>query len=109
MLEQDTGIKVHDWPESNPLDNLDDFAAQLEALDLVISIDNSTVHFAAAVGTPTWVLLPLVPEFRWLLEREDSIWYPNLRLIRQSTLNDWDSVFARVKEALVIWLAGYGG
>jgi hypothetical protein len=67
---------------------------------LVITIDNSTAHLAAALGVPTWVLLPYVPDWRWLQTRQDSPWYPTVRLFRQTELEDWQSVVRRVESAL---------
>jgi hypothetical protein len=58
------------------------------------------VHLAGALGRPVWVLLPFSPDFRWLLEREDSPWYPGARLFRQPRFGDWDSVLARVRGEL---------
>jgi hypothetical protein len=81
------------------LTNIDAFAAQIAAMDLVITIDNSTAHLAGALGVPTWVLLPFAPNWRWLLERSDSLWYPSIRLFRQSKEGDWQSVVQHVKSA----------
>ena len=94
-------LTIHDWPDVDPLKDLDDFAALISALDLVISIDNSTVHMAGAVGIPVWALLPYVPEWRWLLDRADSPWYPSLKLYRQETAGDWDRVFSNIKADLL--------
>jgi tetratricopeptide (TPR) repeat protein len=80
--------------------DLDLFAAQVAAMDLVITIDNSTAHLAGALGVPTWVLLPFVPDWRWLLSRPDSPWYPTLRLFRQPRRGDWQSVVETVSSAL---------
>jgi tetratricopeptide (TPR) repeat protein len=80
--------------------NLDIFAAQIAALDLVITIDNSTAHMAGALGLPTWLLLPFAADWRWLEKREDSPWYPTLRLFRQPIRGDWHSVIERVQAAL---------
>jgi tetratricopeptide (TPR) repeat protein len=82
------------------LADIDVFAAQIAALDLVITIDNSTAHLAGALGVPVWVLLPFAPDWRWLLDREDSPWYPTMRLFRQRRPGDWDSVIERVRRAL---------
>ena len=78
-----------------------DTAALIETLDLVISVDTSVVHVAGALGKPVWVLLPFVPDFRWLLDRHDSPWYPNTRLFRQQSRGDWSHVINDVKEALI--------
>ena len=94
------GVTVHDWPDADPLTDLDNFADQIAALDLVISVDNSTVHMAGALGTPAWTLLPVASDWRWMLDREDSPWYPSMRLFRQSTPGNWDNVFARLVREL---------
>ena len=77
-----------------------DTAALLSCLDLVITVDTSVAHLAGAMGRPTWVLLPFVPDYRWLLGREDSPWYPTLRLFRQSKRGDWKAVLDRVRNEL---------
>jgi ADP-heptose:LPS heptosyltransferase len=69
-------------------------------MDLVISSDTSVVHLAGALGRPVWILLQFVPDFRWLLDRTDSPWYPTARLFRQDDTRIWDSVVARVQAAL---------
>jgi ADP-heptose:LPS heptosyltransferase len=82
------------------LTNMDAFAAQVAAMDLVITIDNSTAHLAGALGVPVWVLLPFAPDWRWLLDRKDSPWYPTMRLFRQPQPGDWQSVVEEVESAL---------
>jgi hypothetical protein len=78
----------------------DDTMALLECLDLVITVDTSVGHLAAAMGKPVWILLATSPDWRWLLGRADSIWYPSVRLFRQTVPRQWSDVFARVAEAL---------
>lgn len=95
-----SGIVVHDWTDVDPLVELDNFAAQMAALDLVISVDNATVHLAGALGIPVWTLLPFSADWRWLLGRTDSPWYPSMRLIRQRSPDNWTDVFARVGREL---------
>lgn len=83
--------------------DLDDFAATaavLEKMDLIISVDTSVVHLAGALGKPVWTLLPFVPDWRWLLGRDDSPWYPSMRLFRQNSPGDWQGVFDNVETAL---------
>jgi tetratricopeptide (TPR) repeat protein len=82
-------------------DDFTDTAAVVAALDLVITVDTSTAHLAGALGRPVWLLLPHVPDWRWLLDREDSPWYPTARLFRQDAARDWSAVIARVDRALV--------
>jgi Flp pilus assembly protein TadD len=83
--------------------HLTDFAetlALVNCLDLVISVDTSTAHLAAAAGRPTWILLPYLPDYRWLLDRDDSPWYPTARLFRQSARRSWEEVADGVRRAL---------
>jgi Flp pilus assembly protein TadD len=75
-------------------------AAALEALDLVIAVDTSVIHLAGALGRPAWLLLSTVSEWRWMHDREDSPWYPSLRLFRQSGYRDWAELIGRVGTAL---------
>jgi tetratricopeptide (TPR) repeat protein len=77
-----------------------DTAAAVAALDLVISVDTSVVHLAGAMGRPAWVLLPHAQDWRWLRDRDDSPWYPSLRLFRQQKPQAWDGVLTRVAAAL---------
>jgi tetratricopeptide (TPR) repeat protein len=77
-----------------------DTAAIMMNLDLVISSDSAVPHLAGALGVPVWVALPLAPDWRWLLEREDSPWYPTMRLFRQQRYGNWDDVFERMAEEL---------
>jgi tetratricopeptide (TPR) repeat protein len=77
-----------------------DTAALIANLDLVISVDTSVAHLAGALAKPLWLLLPFTPDWRWLLDRDDSPWYPTARLFRQDETRAWDSVMARVRAAL---------
>jgi len=79
-------------------------AALISCLDLVITVDTSVAHLSAALGKPTWVLLPFMPDYRWLLGREDSPWYPTVRLFRQTQTREYASVVEDVREALLGWL-----
>jgi tetratricopeptide (TPR) repeat protein len=82
------------------LTDLDRFAAQVAAMDQVVTVDNSTAHLAGALGVPVWVLLPFAADWRWLKESEDSPWYPSMRLFRQPTAGDWESVIHGVRSVL---------
>jgi hypothetical protein len=84
-------------------DHLHDFgetAALISCLDLVISVDTSVAHLAGAMGCQTWILLPYTPDYRWLLDRDDSPWYPTARLFRQNKERDWTNVLDQVRNEL---------
>lgn len=92
-------------------DHIHDFAdtaAFIENLDLVITVCTSVTHLAGAMGRPVWTLLFSAADWRWLLERPDSPWYPSMRLFRQAAPDDWDGVIARVRQALAQQLAHPG-
>jgi tetratricopeptide (TPR) repeat protein len=90
--------RVIDWTEA--LNDFADTAALVDNLDLVISVDTSTAHLAGAMNKPVWILNRLDTCWRWMLEREDTPWYPSARLFRQPTLGDWDSVIDNIARAL---------
>ncbi|MGO9357225.1 MAG: tetratricopeptide repeat protein [Xanthobacteraceae bacterium] len=75
-------------------------AALISCLDLVITVDTSVAHLAGALGRPTWILLPYTPDWRWLLDRDDSPWYPTVRLFRQTETRDYAGVLDRMRTAL---------
>jgi len=77
-----------------------DTAALLMQLDLVVTVDTSVAHLAGALGRPVWILLPYAADWRWLVERSDSPWYPSARLYRQSAPGDWPSVVERLRADL---------
>lgn len=85
------------------LNDFADTAAVMANLDLVISSCTGPAHLAAAMGIPTWIIVPRVPDWRWLLEREDSPWYPSVRLFRQARAGEWAETAARVAAALRDW------
>ena len=66
----------------------------------MISVDTAPAHLAGALGAPVWTLLPFNPDWRWMLDRDDSPWYPSMRLFRQETPGDWEGVFQEVETAL---------
>jgi tetratricopeptide (TPR) repeat protein len=90
--------RVRWWGEQ--LGDFADTAALVENLDLVISVDTSVAHLAAALGKPTWILLAHIADYRWLLDRSDSPWYASVRLFRQPSRGDWDTVLGEVGSAL---------
>jgi hypothetical protein len=92
------GLNLIDY--SRRLVDFADTAALVTCLDLVISVDTSVAHLAGALGRPAWVMLTTLPDFRWLLNRDDSPWYPSVRLFRQTERDDWSSVVQRVAAEL---------
>ncbi len=90
--------RVIDWTDQ--LTDFADTAALVDNLDLVISVDTSTAHLAGAMNKPVWILNRLDTCWRWMLEREDTPWYPSARLFRQAALGDWDSVIEHIARAL---------
>lgn len=90
---------IHHWPEMLSAD-LDQQAAMIAALDLVITVPNTTSHLAGGLGVPVWNLLAHSCSWRWLLDREDSPWYPSMRLFRQTRPGAWDGVFERIERKL---------
>jgi lipoprotein NlpI len=99
---------LHVLDMADQLEDFADTAALMSNLDLVITVDTAVAHLAGALGIPVWVALPLVPDWRWLLEREDSPWYPSMRLFRQTAWGDWTAVFERLTEALRHQVAARG-
>jgi hypothetical protein len=100
---EDRALLSGELPLRDHAADLVDFAATaalLEQMDLVISIDTAVAHLAGAMGRPAWVLLPFVPDHRWLRDRADSPWYPTARLFRQPAFGAWEAVIAAVYNAL---------
>jgi tetratricopeptide (TPR) repeat protein len=87
----DVTDRIHDFADT---------AALIEQLDLVISIDTAVAHLAGALGKPAFVLLPFAPDWRWLLERSDSPWYPSMRIFRQKQPGDWGEAMIRIHAAI---------
>ena len=88
------------------LSDFADTAAVLPHLDLIIACDSAVAHLAGAMGVDVWVPLAYVPDWRWLLERDDSLWFPSARLFRQRSFGDWHEVFLRIERAVVELVAG---
>ncbi len=85
---------------TNEFTDFADTAALMQQLDLVIGIDTSTPHLAAALARPTWILIPRHSDCRWMLDREDSPWYPTMRLFRQENFDDWQAPAQKMAAAL---------
>jgi tetratricopeptide (TPR) repeat protein len=95
-MKSEFGIDVLFDPTIEPMGNMDPFTAQVAAMDIVVSVDNSTIHYAAALGKPTWAMLPINSDWRWLVEGEKSIWYDSLRLLRQHKGDSWEQMVEKV-------------
>jgi hypothetical protein len=100
-LERTAGAVIDLAPE---ITDFADTAAYMGALDLVVTVDTAAAHLAGALGRPVWVLLPAPAAYRWMLGREDSPWYPTMRLLRQRTSGDWSHPIAQVVERLTAWV-----
>ena len=92
-LPADTTVETLGDGSDNGPDAFIDTAAVMSHLDLIITSDTSIAHVAGALGRPTWVALKYVPDWRWLLDRDDTPWYPTMRLFRQQTRDDWSTGF----------------
>jgi len=104
LQKGDAAAQIRDLPATMKVHDLDaavkdfaDTAALVANLDLVISVDTAPAHLAGAMGKPVWILLHCMPDWRWLLEREDSLWYPTARLFRQTTPDNWKPVIERLR------------
>jgi hypothetical protein len=96
----DIGVKLRDFADT---------AAVISQLDLVIGVDTSVVHLAGALGKSVWVLVPTPADWRWMRDREDSPWYPTMRLFRQMHAGNWDDVLQRLRASLVERVAQHRG
>lgn len=97
---RELGLVIHHFEDCDPLVDLDNFAALVTALDLVISVGNATVHLAGALGVEAWTLLPMVPSWRWLSATNYSPWYASVRLFRQPRRGAWEPVMEEVTRLL---------
>jgi Flp pilus assembly protein TadD len=93
-----SGLALTDWMKD--VRDFADTAAMVEHLELLVTVDTSVAHLAAAMGKRVWLLLPRIPDWRWMLDRSDSPWYPTMRLFRQTTRDDWAEVLRRVAAAI---------
>jgi tetratricopeptide (TPR) repeat protein len=102
LADLSKGVKIETLGkdfDSGP-DAFIDTAAVMNNLDLIITCDTSIAHLAGALGRPTWVALKHVPDWRWMVDRDDTPWYPTMRLFRQNERDDWDSVFSKIESSL---------
>ncbi|MEQ8664179.1 MAG: tetratricopeptide repeat protein [Rhodospirillales bacterium] len=100
FFRSETGVSVVDDPEIDQMASLDDFAAQVAAMDAVVTISNTTAHVAGGLGVPTVLMLGHAPLWYWQLGRDDSLWYPGIRIVRQDAPGDWSDVASGAAESL---------
>jgi ADP-heptose:LPS heptosyltransferase len=98
------GMELVDF--SGDLHDFADTAGLVANLDLVVAVDTAVAHLAGAIGKPVWMLIPTMPDWRWMLNRGDSPWYPTLRLFRQTARGNWNDVVEHVKQELQKFAAG---
>ncbi len=99
-FQKETGIQITHDDRIDQMADLDGFASQVAAMDYVVTISNTTAHFAGALGIPSMVMLGSAPLWYWQLERDDCLWYPTARLFRQAQRSDWSDVVSQIAEAL---------
>lgn len=106
-FRQNTGLDIIHDSEIDTSGDMDSFTAQVAAMDLIISVSNTTVHFAGALGKPVWAMVPKGPgaHWYWFLDRTDSVWYPSLQLFRQPKRSAWDQPLSEVANQLKNWQA----
>ncbi|MDP9174919.1 MAG: tetratricopeptide repeat protein [Planctomycetota bacterium] len=100
------GMEIADW--TGELEDFSNTAALIANLDVIVTVDTSIAHLAGAMGKPTWLLLPLVPDWRWMMDRMDSPWYPTMKLFRQKMPQDWSDPIARLADCLREFSRGAG-
>jgi ADP-heptose:LPS heptosyltransferase len=98
------GSRFHNWPNIDKKHDLENCAALACELDLVITVVNSTAHLAGAVGTPTWMLVPVGGEWRWQSRGRKCLWHDSIRLFRQRRVDDWSDVFRELRGELTSWV-----
>ena len=100
---------IHDHPEiidsSDQLQDFSDTASLCDLMDLIITVDTSVAHLSGALGKSTWVLVPHNPDFRWFVDRQDSPWYPSIKLFRQNSFHDWNQTLAELSLELKKFIA----
>jgi len=95
---EEYGMQITDW--AHELTDFAETAGLIANLDLVITVDTAVAHLAGAMNKPVYLLLPFVPDWRWLMNRSDSPWYPSMRIFRQPKIGDWQTPVGKIVEAL---------
>lgn len=101
----EAGLQSHIHDLSPALADYAETAAAILQMDLIVTVDTSVAHLAGTLGVPVWVMLPCAPDWRWMLDRDDSPWYPSMKLYRQRTAGDWETVLNTIKTDLTSWLS----
>jgi hypothetical protein len=101
------GTRIHDWPEFDLRDDLENLAGRIAACDLVISVGNAAVHLAGALGVPTWCLLPAAGAWRWGSAERATPWYASVRPLWQTAPGNWMTLLRSIAEVLPEWLAAH--
>ncbi|TAN41941.1 MAG: hypothetical protein EPN22_13680, partial [Nitrospirae bacterium] len=109
VLNKGGGIHPKLIDRTEEINNFEDTAGLINNLDLVVTVDTAIAHLAGAMNKEVWLMLPYVPDWRWLLEREDSPWYPSMRIFRQDKPKDWGTVVERVMEAVNVKTTRFSG
>jgi len=104
---ESTGMRIHDWPEFDLYDDLENLAARIAACDLVISVGNAAVHLAGALGVPTWCLLPAVGAWRWGPMERSTPWYASVRPLYQAAAGNWKSLLDSISVVLPEWFIAH--
>ena len=106
-VKERLGVEVYRDTEVKPLEDAEDWFAQVAAMDLVISIDNSTIQVSGSQGIPTWTLLSYLPEWRFGIHGKEHDWHSSIRVYRQPSAGDWQSLFSEVLLDFADWLRVY--
>ena len=88
------------YQHQDDLIDFSDTAALIDEMDIIISVDTAVAHLSGAMGKKTFILLPYSPDYRWMIDRADSPWYPTATLFRQTAVGDWDSVIFKISQLL---------
>ena len=109
IFENNSNIHIHVDEKVNPLEDAESWFAQIAVVDLVISVDNSTIQVSGSQGVPTWTLVNFNPEWRFGLHGEKNDWHPSIKVYRQHKEGDWESVISKVADDFTGWLETFIG
>ena len=104
-LQRDHGIIVHNWPEVDPLHELENHIAQIDALDLIIQASNTSAHIAGALHKPVFLAQSSSPYWLWSIDSSTSLWHPHIQQFRASAAGEWNTVISDMADALTQWIS----